>query len=124
MMRAFGLTGLMLFFCAACDGQGSSPGENGLEGMIKVSPAHPGPAREGVPSSAPLADAAFTVESAGKTAASFTTNGEGHFRVTLPPGHYTVKINGRRIRRCGPFEVDVVAGKMTTVEWQCDTGMR
>jgi hypothetical protein len=28
------------------------------------------------------------------------------------------------IGRYGPFDVDVVAGKMTKIEWQCDTGLR
>ena len=124
MMRSFGLTGLMLFFCTSCDAQGPSSGASGVEGTIKVSPVRPGPIQEGAPSSAPLADTAFTVERAGQPAGSFTTNAEGRFRIELAPGHYTVKVNGRRIRRCGPFEVDVAAGKMTTVEWQCDTGMR
>jgi hypothetical protein len=30
----------------------------------------------------------------------------------------------RRVRHCGPFAIDVVAGQMTKVEWKCDTGMR
>jgi hypothetical protein len=28
------------------------------------------------------------------------------------------------IAQYGPFDVDVVAGQMTKVEWQCDTGIR
>jgi len=58
--------------------------------------------------------------------ASFTTDGQGHFRASVPPGHYKVSMKGRKstIGRFGPFEVDVVAGKMTSVQWQCDSGIR
>ena len=44
----------------------------------------------------------------------------------VPPGHYKVSHKGRKssIGRFGPFEVDVVAGKITKVEWQCDSGIR
>ena len=45
--------------------------------------------------------------------ASFTTDDEARFRVSLVPGHYKVSLKGRTssIGRYGPFEVDVVAGK-------------
>jgi hypothetical protein len=58
--------------------------------------------------------------------AAFTTDGQGHFRALVPPGHYKVSMKGRKssIGRFGPFDVDVVAGKMTNVQWQCDSGIR
>jgi hypothetical protein len=57
---------------------------------------------------------------------SFTTDEGGRFRVSLPPGRYHVVAEGprRRIGHFGPFEVEVVAGKMTKVNWECDSGMR
>jgi hypothetical protein len=74
----------------------------------------------------PLANATFTVESERGIITSFTTDEEGHFRISLNPGHYTVSAKDKKsgIRRYGPFDVDVVAGRMTKVEWQCDTGIR
>jgi hypothetical protein len=35
-------------------------------------------------------------------------------------------MEGRKsgIGKYGPFDVDVVAGKMTRVTWECDTGIR
>src|SRR5207245_1575807 len=50
----------------------------------------------------------------------------GHFRTPLPPGHYKVSMKGRKssIGHYGPFEVDVVPGKMTKVQWECDSGIR
>lgn len=98
----------------------------GVEGVILISPSHPGPIREGVPSSAPLAGKEFSVQNQSGQVASFKTDEQGHFRVNLAPGHYTISLKDgkRRIGRFGPFEVDVVAGKMTKVEWACDSGMR
>ena len=104
-----------------------SPGAaSGLEGVIAISPAHPGPTREGVSDKAPLVNTAFIVQKANETVASFTTDGEGAFRISLPPGHYTVTAKNRapRIGHFGPFEVDVVEGQVAKVSWTCDSGMR
>ena len=74
----------------------------------------------------PLADFAFVAEKDGGVLASFTTDAQGHFEVALPPGHYKVRPKERQssIGHYGPWEVDVTAGKMTPVEWRCDSGMR
>ena len=87
---------------------------------------HGGPARIGVPDSTALANATFIAQKQNGTVTSFTTDDQGRFRISLEPGHYTVSLKEKKdgIGRYGPFEVDVVAGKMTKVEWRCDTGMR
>lgn len=97
-----------------------------LEGVIVISPAHPGPTREGVSDRAPLAHTAFIVQKANETAGSFTTDEKGAFRISLPPGHYTVTAKNAppRIGHFGPFEVDLVEGQVTRVSWTCDSGMR
>jgi len=106
-------------------GQTPPGSPSGVEGVITISPIQPGPAREGVPSSAPLANATFEAANEKGIVTSFTTDGQGRFRISLAPGHYTISQRGKTgIRPCGPFDVDVVTGKMTTVEWECDTGMR
>ena len=109
-----------------CAGQTPSGVETGIEGLITISPTQPGPIRDDTPGSKPLANAAFVVESQKGQVASFTTDDQGHFRIPLAPGHYTVAIKGRKssIGHFGPFEADVVSGKMTKVEWQCDSGIR
>ena len=91
-----------------------------------ISPAQAGPEREHAPSSMPLANTAFVVENQTGEVASFTTDRQGHFRTALAPGHYKVSLKEKRrgIGRYGPFEVDVVDGKMTSVQWQCDSGIR
>ena len=99
--------------------------ESGIEGVISIGPTHGGPARAGVPSSSPLANAEFVVAGKKEMQASFKTDDQGKFRVLLPAGHYKVtKKEKSRLGGCGPFEVDVAAGQMTKVEWACDSGMR
>ena|SRR5205809_5957027 len=107
-------------------GQTSSGAETGIEGVITISPAQAGPVRDDGPGSKPLVNATFAVENEKGSVASFTTDGQGHFRTSVPPGHYKVSMQGRKssIGRFGPFEVDVVAGKMTSVQWECDSGIR
>lgn len=130
--QCFGLTlAFSMMISAFCRAQTSpTPGpplaNSGIEGLITIAPAHPGPVRPGTESSRPLANATFAVTNQGGFVAEFTTDDQGHFKVSVAPGHYTVakKDGQKRIGRYGPFDVDVVAGQTTKVEWQCDTGMR
>jgi Prealbumin-like fold domain len=120
---------LVLFSCFSSAETQPTPGPEtgtGLEGVITVSPIRGGPSRAGLPDSGPLANVAFAVENEKGTVTSFTTDDQGQFRISLAPGRYTVSRNGGKggIGKFGPFEVDVVAGKMTSVQWNCDTGMR
>ena len=91
-------------------GQAPSGAETGIEGVITISPTQAGPVRDDSPASRPLANATFAVENEKGEVASFTTDGQGHFRTLVPPGHYKVSMKGRKssIGRFGPFEVDVV----------------
>ena len=110
----------------ASTGQTPSAGESGIEGVITVSPANAGPVREGAPRSVPLANITFVVANNNGEVASFTTDDQGRFRSPLPPGHYQVSLKERKssIGRFGPFDVDVVSGKMINVQWECDSGIR
>jgi hypothetical protein len=110
---------------ASSYGQTPKTAETGIEGTVAISPSHPGPTRDNESGSAPLANVAFAVEDGSGAVINFTTDDQGRFRVLLKPGHYKVSIKGEnRIRRCGPWDVDVGASQMTKVEWQCDSGMR
>ena len=106
--------------------QAQSVSETGIEGIIMIGPIRPGPTSDVIPSSKPLANATFTVESENRVITSFTTDQQGGFRILLEPGHYTVSMKDKKsgMGRYGSFDVDVVAGQMTKVEWQCDTGLR
>ena len=100
--------------------------DTGLEGVILEGPVRGGPSKQGVPDSRPLANTEFVVEKGNGTAASFTTDEQGRFRISLQPGHYTISKKGPRVSigSYGPFEVDVVAGQVKRVEWNCDSGIR
>ena len=107
--------------------QTQSGTETGIEGVITISPTQPGPIRADMPSSQPLANATFVVKDEKNTVtAEFTTDSQGHFHASLSPGRYTVSLKGKKtgVGHFGPFEVDVVAGQMTNVQWQCDSGIR
>ena len=119
-----------LTFAGFCCAQTPTPmpeaADTGIEGVITVSPIHGGPIRPGMASSAPLINATFVGGNDSGAVAEFRTGANGRFKVSVAPGHYTVTKKDRQkgIGRYGPFDVDVVAGQMTKVKWQCDTGMR
>ena len=120
---------LVLLAMSGCfsSGQTQSGSGTGIEGVITFGPTQGGPIKADTPSSKPLANATFVVENEkGAEVASFTTDDQGRFRVPLTPGHYTVSKEGKKhgIGHYGPFDVDVVAGRMTNVQWECDTGIR
>ncbi len=118
---------MILAMCAGfLPGQTQSGSETGIEGVITIGPIQAGPVRADTPSSRPLANATFVVENQKGETTSFTTDDQGRFRTSLAPGHYKVSLKGKTssIGRYGPFEVDVVAGQTTKVQWQCDSGMR
>jgi hypothetical protein len=101
------------------------PDVSGFEGVVSVSPSRPGPLRNDEASSARAGNLEFIVKNKDKRVASFTTDAQGHFRVSLPEGHYTVL---REDPGAGPghwrFEVDVAKGQITKVNWTGDSGMR
>ncbi len=102
-----------------------APLTSGIEGTIMVSPNRPGPVRADRPSVSAVPNTQFAVKSGDATVATFTTDGEGRFKVSVPAGHYLVMREGAgsRIGRW-QFEVDVVAGQVAKVNWKADSGMR
>jgi hypothetical protein len=104
----------------------SSAPDSGLEGSISLHAIQGGPVKLGVPDSKPLADTTFVVKQGDLTVTSFTTDKQGNFRVSLPPGHYSISKKGwsSRVGFYGPFAVDVTAGQFKKVQLDCDTGMR
>ena len=125
--RKFPAILMVLTMCTGfLPGQTQSGSETGIEGVITIGPIQAGPVRADAPSSRPLANATFVVENQKGETTSFTTDDQGRFRAPLAPGHYKVslKVRTSSIGRYGPFEVDVVAGQTTKVQWECDSGMR
>jgi uncharacterized membrane protein len=118
---------LFLIVCASVARSESKTGNTGITGVIMVTPIRPGPIRKGseLPTAAPLPNATFRITSDEGVVTTFTTDTAGHFRVSLKPGHYSVVLAENRFPKpCGPFEINVEAGKVTDVEWRCDSGMQ
>jgi uncharacterized membrane protein len=126
-LRVVAVSFLFLIVCASAARSESKTENTGITGVIMVTPIRPGPIRKGseLPTAAPLPNAKFRVTSKEGAVTTFTTDTAGHFRVSLKPGHYSVVLAENRFPKpCGPFEVNVEAGKMTDVEWRCDSGMQ
>jgi len=118
---------LFLIVCASVARSEIKTENAGITGVILVTPIRPGPVKKGSesPETAPLPNATFTVTSNSGTVTRFTTDTMGRFKILLKPGHYAVSLAENRFPKpCGPFEVNVETGKMTDVEWRCDSGMR
>jgi hypothetical protein len=120
---------LALFCCVArAETQPTPPPDTGtgLEGSISLHTISGGPVIQGVPDSKPLANTTFDVKKEGLTVASFTTDDQGRFRMPLPSGHYSISKKDwkSRVGYYGPFEVDIAAGQIKKVQWNCDTGMQ
>jgi hypothetical protein len=130
IMLPFRMVGVVcLLLAAACLalGQINRATPSGIQGIVTIKPARPGPIRAGseLPDTVPLPSATFSISSENGPVRSFTTDAQGRFRVLLKPGHYVVSLADNRFPRpCGPFETHVVADKMTHVQWRCDSGMR
>jgi hypothetical protein len=108
-------------------GQTQSGSETGIEGVITINPWHPGPIKAHEPVSKPLANSTWVIKNdKGDVATEFTTDAQGGFQISLPPGRYSISLKDKKsgVGKFGPFDVEVVAGKMTNVQWQCDSGLR
>jgi len=102
-----------------------APSASGLEGTLTIRPSHPGPEREGEPAAGLANTSLVAVNKAGVTT-RFATDEKGRFHLLLEPGHYTITLQNPKPGpgRFGPWEVDVLPGQITKVDWQCDSGMR
>lgn len=117
---------LALALCARANAGSNSGVQSGVQGTITISPVMPGPTRLGMSDSKPLPNVEFVVRQGDRTIASFITDDAGNFHLSLPPGHYQVtrKDGNHGVGFFGPFQVDVAAGKMQSVQWKCDSGIR
>ena len=106
----------------------STKTESGIEGQAVISPAHPGPVRPGLSSTAPY-KTTLVVWSVGdnREVARVETGSDGRFRVGLPPGTYRVgppQRSKRFLPRGSEETVTVAAGKFVQVTITFDSGMR
>lgn len=62
---------------------------------------------------------------AGGTGGSATTDDEGRYQMSLPPGRYILSAqSGAVFPQCQPIEVAVIPNSATRADISCDTGIR
>jgi hypothetical protein len=125
------LTGILL---AACAGGASAPSStpttnSGIEEQALAGPTCP-VERIGSPCpERPVPDATVEVWNAQctKKLLTFTADGEGHFRVALPPGDYYLippRVEAQQFPVGHPQNVTVDEGRFTVITIEYDTGIR
>ncbi len=110
----------------ATGGAAAGRSNSGVRGAVTLSPACGGPQREGITCSAAYADVELRLLSDGGTPlASARTSSTGRFRLTVPAGHYLVKVmTTSKMTRCPAIAVVVTAQAFSVVDIECDSGMR
>ena len=106
-------------------GVGAGESSSGLRGVVMRAPIRPVCAVD-EPCSAPAKNTLLEFVRAGRRSVMTRTDGEGHYRVTLAPGAWTVRVpNAPRIGSgIAPKLVRVVAGRFRVVDFSIDTGIR
>ncbi len=106
----------------------TAQGESGIEGQAVISPAKPGPTRQGEPDTAPYKTTlAVRGASDSREIRQLETGSDGRFRVVLPPGTYRIgppARAGRFFPRAAEQTVTVVQGRFAHVTIEFDSGMR
>ncbi|MEV6056215.1 carboxypeptidase-like regulatory domain-containing protein [Streptomyces sp. NPDC052107] len=115
--------------CGDSHGAGS-PGapHSGIKGRTMVDGGCP-VVREGSPCPDRPLSARLTITSGDpeRTVAETTSDADGHFRVSLPPGTYTVRpanLTGAVAPIAQPVSVTVTSGRFTTIVIPFDSGIR
>ena len=104
-------------------------GESGIEGRAVISPARPGPTRQGESDTAPYQTTLVVLTSADShEMARVQTGSDGRFRISLPPGEYTIgpapDQQFKRFPRGEQQTVRVLPRQFTKVTIGFDSGMR
>jgi len=121
----------LLSFAACGDGDDGSPTAtpgSGIEGLVLAGPACP-VEQEGSPCpDTPLAGAPIEISPAAGEPITVESDADGRFRVSLPPGQYSVEglpVEGQPLPAPGPSQdVTVAAGEFAEVTVTYDSGIR
>jgi hypothetical protein len=117
---------ILMLLVTACGTQPAQPG-TGIQGIVEVSPTCP---VERINSPCPPHPIAATVvvrSGSGAEVARFHSGADGHFKVDLAPGTYTVvglNTGSSMLPRPIPTSVTVTPGSYTTLNVEYDSGIR
>ena len=100
--------------------------KSGIQGQAWISPACPGPVKLGRECpDLPYQGNLWILGEDGSVIAEITTNSDGSFEATLPPGTYTItQPKGTALPALPPQEVTVSPGQFTQIELILDSGLR
>lgn len=107
---------------------GSNGSNSGIIGQVWVGPTCGGPVRPDTSTECPDKPYPTTItvlDPAGQVVTQFTTDSEGHFRVLLQPGSYTLHPESSgKYPTASDQKVQVVSGEFLTVTITYDSGIR
>jgi hypothetical protein len=97
---------------------------SGIEGQVSIHPMRPH-ATIGRKNIAPFQATVEVLNQLGQSVATFQSDADGHFRIALPPGRYTVRpIASASYPRASQQEVVVESNKYTDMRIVYDSGIR
>ncbi|MEA2635013.1 MAG: hypothetical protein QOH92_1780 [Chloroflexota bacterium] len=117
---------LAMAACGTPAGTPTPPG-TGIQGVVQSGPACPVERINSPCPPRPLAATVVVRDAAGHEVARTRSGADGHFRVDVAPGTYTVvglNINSSMLPRPIPTTVTVTAGSYATVNVEYDSGIR
>jgi hypothetical protein len=103
-----------------------------LEGRLRILPLREVELADGTPSKVSAENYAdypliILSQSEKKEVARVTADGNGNYRLALPPGDYTLDVKGRQPKghvRAKPQQFTVVSNQTVRVDMDIDTGIR
>lgn len=136
MIRLVALAALVVGLAIGCDpgGPPAEPGAtpappSGVRGQVILAPTcpiseEPDPLNP-VPCLTPFSAQLVILDADNGVAARVTSDADGRFEVTLPPGEYVITpLGGDPFPMAQPLAVTVLAGEYVEVEINYDTGIR
>ena len=112
---------------AACGSQPAAPAGTGIQGVVQSGPTCPVERINSPCPPHPLAATVVVRDAAGHEVARTHSGADGHFKLEVAPGTYTVvglTIGSSMLPRPIPTTATVTAGSYTTVTVEYDSGIR
>jgi hypothetical protein len=98
--------------------------ESGIEGFVTIGPNCPVMRVDTPCPDAPLQATLSVLNAKGAAVAEVQSDMQGYFKVTLPPGAYTLQPQANKIQHAAEQQVTVTAGQFISVTVQYDSGIR
>ncbi len=98
--------------------------ESGIEGLVTIGPSCAVIKMDTPCPDMPMQATLVVLDAQGVAVAEAQSDAQGYFKVTLPPGAYTLQPQGNKIQRAAEQAVTVTAGQFISVTVQYDSGIR